>query len=91
MNEPALKALGNALACGRDLVIQTCQVGSGRITARLNWHVHATLYGTSVQQSAEANKVQHAGYAVAQRVIRHTCQHHVSWHGVALGRREKMT
>lgn len=31
MNEPAVKALGNALACGRDLVIQTCQVG--RITA----------------------------------------------------------
>lgn len=28
MNEPAVKALVNALACGRDLVIQTAQVGS---------------------------------------------------------------
>lgn len=51
MNEPAVKALGNALACGRDLVIQTSQVG--RITGLLNWHVHATLYGASVERRGQ--------------------------------------
>lgn len=34
MNEPAVKALVNALACGQNLVIQTSRVG--RITG---WHL----------------------------------------------------
>lgn len=42
MNEPAVKALVNALACGQNLVIQTSRVG--RITAGICLKTAVLLY-----------------------------------------------